>query len=348
MTDATRLEARLGKRRGEMMVRADFALAGGGEDRVLVLFGPSASGKSTILRCLAGLERPDEGRVSFGGEIWSDAASGKFVAPQYRSIGFMAQDYALFPHLDVRENIAYGVGARNATEAKARVGELLERFGIGDVASRKPAELSGGQQQRVALARALAREPGLLLLDEPLSALDAPTRMTLRRELREVIEPIEIPAIVVTHDPAEAELLGHTVLVLDAGQVLQMGPVREVFASPCSRRVAEIVGFENVVGHADLKNHPQLLSIVNNNAENRAWGAVCFRAHAVEVMRSGSGLRGRLTHIEPEGPLVRMEIDCGVALVALVPAATWGTVAARIGDEVVCRVSDGAWRFVAD
>ena len=168
---------------------------------VAVLFGPSGSGKTTLLRMLAGLERPDAGSIVLREICWFDSARGIHLSPQERRVGFLFQDYALFPHLTVAENVGYA--ARRET-----VHKLLATFGLTELAASKPRALSGGEQQRVALARALAAEPALLLLDEPLSALDAPTRARMRYELRRMLLTSDVPSIVVTHDRMEAVALG--------------------------------------------------------------------------------------------------------------------------------------------
>ena len=227
-------------RRGpRIAARAEWALA---QDRVTVLFGPSGAGKTTILRALAGLERPDAGVVVFDGETWFDAARRVNVPPQARRVGLVFQDSALFPHLPVEGNIAFGLRGRPRAERRARVEELAARLGIEDLLHRRPAELSSGQRQRVALARALAPGPRLLLLDEPLSALDGPAREALRGELRALLERAEVPAVVVTHDRAEARALGHRLAVLVDGVIRQVGPVERVLAAPADAEVARVVG----------------------------------------------------------------------------------------------------------
>ena len=227
-------------RRGpRIAARAGWPLA---PDRVTVLFGPSGAGKTTVLRALAGLDPPDAGAITFDGETWFDAARRVHVPPQARRVGLVFQEYALFPHLSVEGNVAFGLRGRPGAEARSRIDELAATFGLGDLLHRRPAELSGGQRQRVALARALAPRPRLLLLDEPLSALDAPTRAELRGELRALLEQTEVPAVVVTHDRAEALALGHRLAVLVDGTIRQIGPVEDVFASPADPEVARAIG----------------------------------------------------------------------------------------------------------
>jgi molybdate transport system ATP-binding protein len=213
---------------------------------VTVLFGPSGSGKTTVLRCLAGLERPEAGAIRWGEAIWFDAARGIFLRPQHRGIGYLFQEYALFPHLTVAQNIAYGLTGLSRTERRRRVADILELVQLTGLEARYPKHLSGGQQQRVALARALAPRPRLLLLDEPLSALDATIRERLRQDLRRLLRALGTPTVLVTHDRVEALALGDEIVVLDQGKVCQSGPVHEVFGRPSDAAVARIVGVDTV------------------------------------------------------------------------------------------------------
>jgi molybdate transport system ATP-binding protein len=188
-------------------ITADLRLPLAGPS-VMVLFGPSGAGKTTVLRCIAGLEQPDAGRVLCGDQVWYDGARAFSLVPQRRRLGYLPQDYAVFPHLTVKGNVEYGLrdGDRAAREKTVR--DLLDRFELSGLEDRYPRALSGGQLQRVALARALASQPRLLLLDEPLSALDVPTRVRMRAGLRHILACVQVPAIVVTHDRTEALALG--------------------------------------------------------------------------------------------------------------------------------------------
>jgi len=198
-----------------------------------VVFGPSGSGKSLTLQCIAGLLKPDEGRIEIGERVLFDSAAGINLRPQERNVGFVFQDYALFPHLTVEQNVAFGLnremGGRN--HSSARVKEFLGLFELEPLARSQPRSLSGGQRQRVALARALIRHPDLLLMDEPLSALDPLLRSRVRRELSDMQTRFQVPMIVITHDPADVEALAQNVIVFEHGRVAQVLSLKEGVAS---------------------------------------------------------------------------------------------------------------------
>ncbi len=217
----------------------ELALDVGAETVALV--GPSGSGKTTVLRAIAGLVRPARGRIACGGEAWFDAERGVERRPEERSVGYVFQEYALFPHLSVERNVAFGGG---------RADGLLERLRIGHLARAKPAELSGGERQRVALARALAREPEVLLLDEPMAALDPHTRGGVRGELRELLDELALPTILVTHDFEDAAALADRVGVLVEGNVRQLGSPAELLGAPADPFVASFAGANVLQGIA--------------------------------------------------------------------------------------------------
>ena len=213
----------------------------------LALAGPSGAGKSSVLRVVAGLLKPQKGRVTCGGRTWLDRTRGIDLPPEERRCGYVFQDYALFPHLTAWQNVAYGLPR---AERRRRAHELLERFGLAHRADARPRTLSGGERQRVALARALAVRPDALLLDEPLSALDARTRAAATRELAAVLRDAGVPAILVTHDFQEAALLGERVGVMDAGRIVQLGSADELAAAPASPFVADFTGAIVLTGTA--------------------------------------------------------------------------------------------------
>jgi molybdate transport system ATP-binding protein len=216
----------------------------------MALAGPSGAGKSTVLRIVAGLARPVRGRVTCGGQVWLDTAAGVDVAPERRRCGFVFQEYALFDHLRAWQNVAYPLhGVPRARRRELAVG-LLERFGIERLADRHPRDLSGGERQRVAVARALARQPRVLLLDEPVSALDTPTRARAGRELAAVVRDAGLPALLVTHDFVEAAVIGDRLGVIDAGRIVQRGTAAELSAAPVSAFVADFTGAVVLTGSA--------------------------------------------------------------------------------------------------
>lgn len=216
----------------------------------MALVGPSGAGKSTVLRAIAGLHRPDRGRIELDGELWLDTDAGVDVAPERRGVGYLFQEYALFPHLSAWRNIAFGLDHLPRSERRPTAQRALDRFGLGALVDERPGKLSGGERQRLALARALAREPELLLLDEPLSALDARTAAAAGRELSASLREVTVPTILVTHDFAEAALLADAVAVIDRGRVVQRGTAGELSARPASRFVADFAGAAVLTGQA--------------------------------------------------------------------------------------------------
>jgi molybdate transport system ATP-binding protein len=213
---------------------------------VLALVGPSGGGKSTILRSIAGLVSPDEGRVTCNGEVWLDSERRINIQPHARSVGIVFQSYALFPHMSVEGNVMAALDAFPASERQARAHDLVARVNLAGLEKRKPAQLSGGQQQRVALARALAREPKVLLLDEPFAAVDEMTRVKLRRELLLLHRRLAIPILLVTHDIEEAVALGDQICIIHHGVGLQIAKPEEILTRPVSPLVARLVGMRNI------------------------------------------------------------------------------------------------------
>ncbi len=316
-----------------VVIQADLHLSKQGP-LVTVLFGPSGSGKTTILRCLAGLERPERGIIRHGDDTWYDASRGISLSPQERHIGHLFQDYALFPHLSVKRNLEYGLHHYGPEERKQRASALIDLFQLSGLENRYPKQLSGGQRQRVALARAVAPQPRLLLLDEPLSALDDPTRSRLRSELRSVLTSVGIRTLLVTHDRIEAIALGDQLAVVVDGRIQQVGPVQEVFHYPANHAVAQSVGVETVLpcvvvaegdGLLTLQAGPIKLWAVDPGDVESSELYLCVRADEVMLERGGARrdsarnhLLGRINAMTPEGALVRVMLDCGVPLVSLV------------------------------
>jgi molybdate transport system ATP-binding protein len=248
-----RLEVRLVKRLPGFTLDVEWTAGEG----VAALFGPSGAGKTLTLQCLSGLLEPDAGRVVVDDRVLFDAETGVDLPPQRRQIGYVFQGYALFPHLSVADNIGFGLRDRPRAEARGRAADVIARMGLEGLEARRPHELSGGQRQRVALGRALAPDPALLLLDEPLSALDATLRQSLRDDLRRILAEWRTAAVLVTHDFTEAYRLGDRIVVYEAGRVIQSAPRAELLWQPASERVARIVGIRNVLHGTVLKATPE-------------------------------------------------------------------------------------------
>ncbi len=236
----------------------DLAVAPG---EIVALLGPSGCGKTTLLRIVAGLERPDQGRVHLGGELVADART--HLPPERREVGLVFQDFALFPHLDVADNLAFGLARRDPRARRQAVDAMLARFSLAPLARRYPHELSGGQQQRVALVRALIAEPRVLLMDEPFSNLDASLRRSLRVELRATLDAIGVATIFVTHDQDEALSLADRVAVMDHGKIAQLAPPPIIYRAPASLAVARATG--QVVTLAGVAERDRLTTVLGTH-----------------------------------------------------------------------------------
>jgi molybdate transport system ATP-binding protein len=322
------------KRYAGATIRADFRL-GLSAGSAAILFGPSGSGKTTVLRSIAGLERPERGVIHFNGDVWFDHSRDIHEAPPSRRVGLLFQEFALFPHLTVRQNIEYGLDRKSKFERRRISEEMMRLFEIGDLADRRPRQISGGQAQRVALARAVAPQPRILLLDEPLGSLDLPTRTRVRTELRRLLERVEIPSIVVTHDRAEAICLGPQIVVMVAGEVRQTGCVEEVFRRPATAAVARSLGVETIVHGVVTSTANGLASIqvgsgivaaaLEEDLRDHERVIVSIRAEDVTLQQeahpSGSArnhLAGVIDSIESDGAVERVCVDCGFPLVAII------------------------------
>ena len=319
----------------------------------LALVGPSGAGKTSVLRAIAGLLEPERGRVSCGEQVWLDTVAGTRVPPEQRGCGYLFQEYALFPHLSAWRNVAYGLPREGRRQ---RAHELLERFGLGGRGEARPHELSGGERQRVALARALARRPRVLLLDEPLSALDARTRAGASRELAATLRDAGVPALLVTHDFNEAALLGDRVAVLDAGRIVQEGSARELAAAPASAFVADLTGAVVLSGSARAGADGLTLVELDGGGSvtstDAGGGRVAVSVHPWEVALapaldtpSGSAqnrLVASVTSVTHVGNRVRVGLEAGQPLVAEVtePALR------ELGLEPGMRVS-ASWKAAA-
>ncbi|RIX28672.1 ABC transporter ATP-binding protein [Amnibacterium setariae] len=234
------LDAALRVARGDFVLDAALAVPAG---RVVALMGRNGAGKSTAVGAIGGLVPLDSGRVVLDGAVLEDVETGRWTAPEHRAVGVVQQQAALFPHLDVRDNVAFGLrtGGLGRRAARERADALLADAGLGEFRDRRPAQLSGGQAARVALVRTLAREPALVLLDEPLAAIDAELRPGLRDAVRAQLAAFHGSALLVTHDVRDAEALADQVVVLDAGRVVQRGPLAALRAAPADPVVAALV-----------------------------------------------------------------------------------------------------------
>jgi molybdate transport system ATP-binding protein len=307
------------------------------------------------------LERPSRGRITFAGETWFNTETGIQTPPQARAVGYLFQDYALFPHLTVAGNISYALRGVGAGECARRVGEMLLLLQLQGLEDRRPAQLSGGQQQRVALARVLARRPRLLLLDEPLSALDAPTREQVRGELRGLLRSQGIPTVCVTHDAVETLALADEVAVMGGGRLLQVGSPDEVFSRPANAEVAAIVGVETVVAGRVIERMDDLAALEVGSV--RLWAVeasgrgenfyLSIRAEDVTLeigARPNSSARnhlaGRVAEVRPAGPVSRVAVDCGFTLTALVTRQAAQDLALTPGTPVTATVKASAVHLI--
>jgi molybdate transport system ATP-binding protein len=310
---------------------------------VVALLGPNGAGKTTVFRCLAGLLPIDDGRIELDGIPLDDPAADVFVAPERRSVAVVFQDYLLFPNLTALENVAFGLRARRVpkNEARTRAAFWLERVGLADHAGHRPRTLSGGQAQRVALARALATDPRLLLLDEPLAALDIGARSDVRRDLRRHLTTFDGVRLLVTHDPVDAYALADRVIILEAGRVAQTGTLPEVTAQPRSRYIADLVGVNLLTGIAD---HGTITTrtggrIVPADPVDGPTFAV-IQPHAIALYPTPPAGSPRnvwaatVADIDRHADRVRIRLDGTVPLVAEITPAALEALALRPGDAI--------------
>lgn len=329
--------------------------------RCVALAGPSGAGKSTVLRIAAGLLRPDTGVVRCGERVWLDTSRQINVPPERRRCGYVFQDYALFEHLTAWQNVAYGLRHLARRERRPRAEELLDRFGLATRADARPRTLSGGERQRVAIARALAREPHALLLDEPLSALDARTRAKAGRELAGVLRTAGVPSILVTHDFAEAAALGDQVAVVDRGRVIQHGRPDQLAAAPASAFVADFTGAVVLTGTARADRSG--LTIIDLDGGGRvtstddAAGPVAVSVYPWEIViePAGTDLHGSAqNHLDVEvasitavGGRVRLGLIAGQPLIAELSQIAVTDLGLRPGAHVVASWKAAATRLVS-
>jgi molybdate transport system ATP-binding protein len=323
-------------RLGTLDLDVEFEVAPG---RIVGLLGPNGAGKTTLLRVLAGLLPPDEGTVVLDDVVLDDTRRGIHVPPEERPVGVVFQHYLLFPHLSALENVAFGLRSRGMAKAEARrtAAEWLSKVGLEGFLSNKPRQLSGGQGQRVALARALATTPRLLLLDEPLAALDASTRLETRRELRRQLDGYDGVRVLVTHDPVEAIALAERLIVLENGRISQIGTPSEIAEQPRSRYVADLVGVNLYRGWAegDEVHVGEAGRLVAPGAGHGEVFAV-VHPHAVALYRDPPGgtprniWPGTVEALDLEGERVRVRVNGVLPIVAEVTPAAVAEL--RLGD----------------
>ena len=301
---------------------------------ITILFGPSGAGKTTLLDCIAGLANPDKGRISVEARVLFDSEQGINVRPRERNIGYVFQDLALFPHLTVEANVAYGLGGLTPEHRKQRVAAALALLGISELRARRPAKVSGGERQRVALARALVTRPSVLLLDEPLAALDMPVRMKIAEDLRRSIQELPIPVLYVTHSRDEVFMLGERMLMLERGKIIAEGTPHQVMSAPRSETVAQLAGFENVFDAEVTSIHEDRGTMTCKIAEGKveletplvraevgsrlrvgiSAGDVLLATSAPVGLSARNILPGKLVSLGQRDMIVVARVDCGVEM----------------------------------
>jgi molybdate transport system ATP-binding protein len=331
--------------RGSFELNVDFDLQPG---EIIAVLGPNGAGKSTLLRAIAGLEPIDSGFIAVDSIPVDRPDDDIFVPPAERAIGMVFQDYMLFEHLSVRENVAFGLRARrtNRRTARAVAERVLDELGIGHLTDRTPRSLSGGQAQRVALARAMATTPRVLLLDEPLAALDVATRREVRREIRRQLTAFDGATIIVTHDPIDAYALADRLLILEDGRITQTGTIGEVTSQPAGRYAAELVGRNLVSGTArgTMITTDQSVEIsIADDHHGRVFASI--RPQAITISRTRDPLASsrnswpmRIKGLELLGERVRVDLTGPIDLVAEVTNRAIEALGLRVGDEVVASV----------
>jgi molybdate transport system ATP-binding protein len=352
------LRAELQTRLGDLELDVALDVSAG---ECLALAGPSGAGKTSIVRMIAGTHAPAAGRIRYADEVWLDRERGLSVPPERRRCGYVPQDQALFPHLPAWRNVAYGLRSRPHAERRARALELLERFGMAARADARPAVLSGGERQRVALARALAIDPRVLLLDEPLSALDTRTRAAASRELSAVLADAGVPAILVTHDFHEAARLAQRVAIVDRGRVLQEGSGERLAAAPASAFVAEFTGSVVLTGRARRDRGPLTVIELDGGgtatATDQGDGPVAVSVFPWEITlappqeslrdSAQNRLPARVLSITAVGNRVRVGLDAGQPLVAEITQAAADGLGLRVGAAVTASWKATATRVTA-
>lgn len=334
-------------------------------NETLVIVGLSGCGKSTTLRVLGGLVTPDQGRIQVGENTYFDRKLKINISPEDRGIGFLFQNYALFPHLTVQENVAYGLEARKVSkkEQRSRVADVLHSLSITHLSQSIPSELSGGEQQRVALARAIILKPKLLLLDEPLSALDVTTRSRVRSELKKTLSTLKIPTIIVTHDYEDAISLGERILVMDKGIIIQEGTAEDLLTKPQSSFVADFSGTNYFKAqvletngrfiHLELSDSKQVI-LSEHTLKGIGKGELHFMVYPwdIDVMNEREGLSanemsgrttniigGRILNILSYGNRARLELEGSLPLTIEITSTKLKEMELTEGEEIYVKIN---------
>ncbi len=301
---------------------------------ITILFGPSGAGKTTLLDCIAGLTRPDSGRIAIAGNPLFDSSVAISVSPQRRRVGYVFQDLALFPHLSVAANVEYGLSSLERQERKRRSAAILESFRIAHLRARRPGQISGGERQRVALARALVIDPAILLLDEPLAALDAATKSKIVEDLRAWNQEHRIPVVYVTHSRDEVFALGERAIVLENGRLIAQGTPHQVMTAPRQETVAQLAGFENIFDAVVVAAHEERgtmacqlpgskveleTPLVRANVGSRLRvgiraGDILLAALEPKGLSARNILPGRVLSLAQRDVIVVAKVDCGVEM----------------------------------
>jgi molybdate transport system ATP-binding protein len=324
------------------------------ENGITILFGASGAGKTTLLDVIAGLRAPQSGRIAIGDRILFDSEKGINLPVKARNLGYVFQDLALFPHLNVEANVRYGLATRRLEKAEERAETVMASLGILSLRERRPAELSGGERQRVALARALVIRPSILLLDEPLAALDLPVRMKIAEDLRRTIQAEPLPVIYVTHSRDEVFMLGEKLLVLERGNLIAQGTPHEVMSAPRSETVAQLAGFENIFDAQVSATHPDRgtmscrigsrgveleTPLVQAEAGSKmrvgiSAGDVLLAASQPSGLSARNILPGRLVSLAQRDAMVLARVDCGVEFAVHLTMSACESLALRPGRQV--------------
>ena len=343
VTGASTLNVRIRKRlgdigQGEFQLDVDCEAPAG----ITILFGASGAGKTSILDCISGLQTPDDGTISIGSERVFDSKARVNVPARRRRVGYLFQTLALFPHMSVVRNIEYGLAGVDTTERKGRVGEVMDSFHIVALAARRPGEISGGERQRVALARTLVTRPRALLLDEPLTALDAATKAKIIADLREWNARFRIPILYVTHDRDEVFALGERIIVLEKGRIVAQGLPQDALHRPELESVAQLAGFENVFDGSVVERHTEQGTMTCRIANSRVdievpltrvgagqslrvgirAGDIMVATARPEGLSARNVIAGSVTKLEQRDVVVIAQVDCGAVFeVHLTPGA---------------------------